>query len=156
MATGTATHKQQQSKQPVTELLSAGMVALDAGDKAQALKIFKHAAARDPYDEQVWWALLKVFDQPEDRRVCFENIVAINPYSTDARRGLRAYYDEIERAAQEAALEKERRQLARKLAIRRGIRTFFRGVGMGIGATLVALVLGGIASVIVYGIGLGI
>ncbi len=155
MATGTAIQNQQKSKQSVNEVLAAGASALDAGDKANALKLFKHAAALDPYNEQVWWALLKVFDEPEDRRVCFENIVAINPYNTDARRGLRAYYDEIERAAEEEAFEKERRKQERKEAVRRGIRTFFRGVGMGIGATIVAMILGGIVSVIIYGVGLG-
>ncbi|MBE2184322.1 MAG: hypothetical protein IAE89_12905 [Anaerolineae bacterium] len=155
MATGTAASHQQHQGQPIDELLAAGSAALKAGDTQKALKIFKHAAARNPYHEQVWWALLQVFDDPEDRRVCYENIVAINPYNTDARRGLRAYHDDIERTAQEATLEKERRKLARKQAIRRGIGTFFRGVMMGIGATLVAMILGGIASVIIYGVGVG-
>ncbi|PJF22481.1 MAG: hypothetical protein CUN56_05795 [Phototrophicales bacterium] len=73
----------------VSELLRAGLVALAAGDKAKAHTLWKQAAALNPKNEAVWLALLEVVNTHDDRRVCLENILAINPNNEAARRQLR-------------------------------------------------------------------
>lgn len=73
----------------VTELLRAGRVALAEGDKAKAHTLWKQAAALRPQDEAIWLALLEVVTTHDDRRVCLENIIAINPQNEVAHRQLR-------------------------------------------------------------------
>lgn len=73
-----------------TELLRAGAVAKAAGDRRKAHELLRRAASLAPYNEQVWLALLDVLDDPRDRRVCLQNIVAINPYNLHAHTELAA------------------------------------------------------------------
>lgn len=73
----------------VNELLRAGRVALAQGDKAKAHTLWKQAAALRPQDEEIWQALLEVVSNHDDRRVCLENIITINPRNEVARRQLR-------------------------------------------------------------------
>lgn len=68
-----------------TELMRAGEVAYATGKRQQAHYIWRRAAMLRPYDEQVWLALLNVVDDDEDRRVCLENIIAINPHNLQAQ-----------------------------------------------------------------------
>jgi hypothetical protein len=67
------------------ELMRAGHVAFSKGKRQQAHDIWRHAAMLHPYDEQVWLALLNVLDSEDDRRVCLQNIVAINPNNLQAQ-----------------------------------------------------------------------
>jgi len=67
------------------ELMRAGQVAYSKGKRQQAHDIWRHAAMLHPYDEQVWLALLNVLDSDDDRRVCLQNIVAINPNNLQAQ-----------------------------------------------------------------------
>lgn len=73
----------------VAKLLSQGMTELRRGDRDRAHELLRQAAALAPYDETVWWALLEVVDHEDDRVVCLENILAINPNNPEARRLLR-------------------------------------------------------------------
>lgn len=70
------------------ELLNAGRSAAVAGQTQYAHDLLRHAALLNPEDENVWWVLLEVVDDPEDKRVCLENILTINPESESARRRL--------------------------------------------------------------------
>ena len=72
-------------------LMKAGSQALAAGDRQTAHERWRAAAIIDPYNEKVWLALLRVLDTDEDRRVCLENIIAINPMNVQARRQLRQH-----------------------------------------------------------------
>lgn len=67
------------------ELMRAGEVAYATGKRQKAHHIWRRAAMLRPYDEQVWLALLNVIDSEEDRRVCLENIIAINPHNLQAQ-----------------------------------------------------------------------
>lgn len=78
------------SNTPVDTLLRRGRTALQRGNRRRAHALWREAATVDPYDERVWQALLTVVETPDDRRVCLENILAINPLNTEARRQLRA------------------------------------------------------------------
>jgi hypothetical protein len=71
------------------ELLQAGQAAFDSGDRAGAHEFWRAAAVANPYDERVWLAMLKLLTSDDDREVCLENIIAINPLNPDARRELR-------------------------------------------------------------------
>ncbi len=73
----------------VAELLTAAANAARSGDRDRAQKLLRRAADTDPYDETIWWELLAVVATHEDRLVCLENILAINPSNAEARRLLR-------------------------------------------------------------------
>jgi hypothetical protein len=79
------------------DLLAAGREAYSQGDKHAAHELWRMAAVANPYDERVWTALMDVLTRDDDREVCLENIIAINPLNPDARRQLRA----IKRSQQE-------------------------------------------------------
>jgi hypothetical protein len=72
------------------DLLAAGREAFNSGDRNAAHELWRMAAVANPYDERVWAALLEVLTSDDDREVCLENIIAINPLNPDARRQLRA------------------------------------------------------------------
>jgi hypothetical protein len=73
----------------VDQLLAAGERAYGEGQRRLAHEVWREAAVVDPYNEQVWIALLKVLDTDEDRRVCLQNILVINPLNVEARHRLR-------------------------------------------------------------------
>lgn len=70
----------------VARLLSDSSSALRAGKRDKAHQLLRQAASLAPYDEAVWWALLEVVDTEDDRVVCLENILAINPDNAEAQR----------------------------------------------------------------------
>jgi hypothetical protein len=76
----------------IDELLWAGRQAYGQGDRLRAMDCWRQAAALRPDDERIWLELLSVVEESEDRRVCLENILTINPANEQARRQLRAYY----------------------------------------------------------------
>lgn len=71
-----------------TRLLQEGMAAARAGDKAQARQLLIQATEIDERSEQAWLWLSGVVDDPEEARICLENVLAINPANERARQGL--------------------------------------------------------------------
>jgi hypothetical protein len=69
-------------------LFNAGKEAARQGDKARAHLFFRRAIEVDPYHELVWLWLASVVLTDEDRRVCFENVLELNPDNPTARRQL--------------------------------------------------------------------
>jgi len=99
-------------------LFKAGKEAARAGDHTQAHRLFRQAVEVDPYHEQVWLWLASVVETDEDRRVCFENVLELNPTNPVARQQLQ----KLEQSALDEAL-------AAEIAARRGLslgRKFFR------------------------------
>lgn len=134
-------------KNPQMEsLLRAGREAFDTGDAGRAHDLWREAAILDPYDERTWLQLLEVLQTPEDRIVCLQNILSINPLNTNARRQLRAYEDREKRIIERTRVEKVIKVQRR--------RTFRGALLAGIAIGLLALLLGIFASVMVYGVGL--
>ena len=76
-----------------------GKDAARAGRNAKARELFRRAVEIDPYREQVWLWLASVVDTDEDRRVCFENVLELNPANPTARRQLQK---QKQRALEEA------------------------------------------------------
>jgi hypothetical protein len=66
-------------------LYKLGRQAAKRGAPAEAHELFRRAIEIDPYHEQVWLWLATVVDSDEDRRVCYENVLELNPDSTSAR-----------------------------------------------------------------------
>ncbi len=116
----------------------AGIEAFRTGDLTLAHDLWREAATVDPYQERVWVALLRVLTTPDDRRVCLENILAINPGNARARREMAA----LERAA----TEKKRRRIVLPLPVR-FILAVFRGLLIGLLATGIGIGV----SIITYG-----
>lgn len=71
------------------DLMRAGHIAYAKGKHHKAHQIWRRAAMMRPYEEQVWLALLSVLDSDNDRRVCLQNIIAINPNNLQAKDQLR-------------------------------------------------------------------
>lgn len=139
--------EQRERNRRADELLQAGKSAYTEGNTRRAHDLWREAATLDPYDERVWLALFRVLETPEDKRVCLENILAINPLNAKARRQLRAYQTAAEREAhiqERLRLQAEAKKRQRRRAMRRSIIT---GLWAGFGG----VILGIIASIIVYG-----
>lgn len=82
------------------KLYKAGKDAAQRGEKAKAHDLLRRAIEIDPYHEQVWLWLASVVDTDEDRRVCFENALRLNPQNAKAKTQL----DRLEQKALEMTL----------------------------------------------------
>ena len=72
----------------VSELLKQGIAACKAGRKAEARALLEQVIELDDHNETAWLWLSGAVDTDEDRRVCLENALTINPDNALARRGL--------------------------------------------------------------------
>lgn len=77
-------------------LMRLGTVSHAQGDYKQAHHYWREAAMLQPENEQVWLALLQVLDSDADRRVCLQNILALNPNNQRAQEQLTALDQEPE------------------------------------------------------------
>lgn len=73
----------------VTELLQRGIAAAKAGRTQEARQALLRATELDERNEQAWLWLSGVVESFEDRRICLENVLAINPDNGYAQSGLR-------------------------------------------------------------------
>ncbi len=128
------------------ELFQAGRSAFAMGNLQQAHDFWKEAARLSPFNEQVWLALLDVIESDDDRRVCLQNILQINPLNVQARRMLNQIVARKESAAQlhneaKTGVKKDKRR-------RRGVfaRAFFLGLVIGISGVIFGIVL----SILIY------
>jgi hypothetical protein len=70
------------------DLLKEGIAALNAGRKAKAHNLLMQVVQQDERNEMAWLWLSGAVDTDEERRICLENVLAINPNNGVARRGL--------------------------------------------------------------------
>ena len=68
--------------------LDEGIAAARAGDRERARERLLWAVDRDEKNVTAWWWLSQVVDSPEDREVCLENVLALDPAHTEARESL--------------------------------------------------------------------
>lgn len=122
-------------------LMTAGEEAFAKGQLRTAHDLWRQAAALNPYAEAVWLALLRVIEEDEDRRVCLQNVIAINPLNVQARRQLRGYELRMERYTERLRQRSETQELLRaqmldrrRVQVRRVLLTLF----------LLAVALGGL------------
>ena len=68
--------------------LQQAIAAIKAGDKAAGQRLLAEVIRNDPRNEAAWLWMSAVLDSDEQRRVCLERVLAINPDSATARQGL--------------------------------------------------------------------
>ena len=61
-----------------------------SGDTDQGREILEEILETDENNEEVWLWLSSVVDTDEDREICLENVLAINPNNVVAKKGLEA------------------------------------------------------------------
>jgi ferric-dicitrate binding protein FerR (iron transport regulator) len=74
-----------QAPKEFLHLYKAGKTAAKQGENAKAHDLLRQAVEIDPYHEQVWLWLASVVETDEDRRVCFENVLELNPDNMTAK-----------------------------------------------------------------------
>jgi tetratricopeptide (TPR) repeat protein len=72
----------------MSETLQRGIALARAGKRAEARELLMQVVEADEQNEQAWLWLSGVMDQPEDIRVCLENVLALNPENRQARQGV--------------------------------------------------------------------
>jgi len=143
----TAQIYQSDSNPEFGRLMSEGRAAYNKGDHKLAHELWRQAAMLEPYNEQVWLALLDVLDKKEDRRVCLQNILSINPMNIQARRMLRSYETEDQRETHNREQTKKRAKAVKRqrwVLVRRAV---LMGILLGVTGIVFAIVL----SILLYG-----
>jgi tetratricopeptide (TPR) repeat protein len=84
-------------------LMDEGIAAAKSGQAAQARDLLMQVVEADENNESAWLWLSGVVESLEDRQVCLENVLALNPDSVAAQKGL-AWIDQ-QRAKQGSSLE---------------------------------------------------
>ncbi len=72
----------------LNSLLNEGIAAAKAGQTAQARDLLLQIVEADENNESAWLWLSGVVESLEDRQVCLENVLALNPDSVAAQKGL--------------------------------------------------------------------
>jgi hypothetical protein len=83
----------------VQELVRQGIEAAREGKKAAARDFFERAVELDSREERAWFWLASVSDTDEEKRICLERVLEINPGNTRAQQAL----DKIEAQDQDLA-----------------------------------------------------
>jgi hypothetical protein len=86
--------------EPFARMMRLGQACYVQGARKQAHRYWRRAALIDPGNEDVWLALLNVVETEEDRQVCLQNILAINPHNKQVQ----AQLGVIEPSPQESPL----------------------------------------------------
>jgi hypothetical protein len=127
--------------------MQAGRAALNAGRRKDAHRIWKEAAELDPYNEQVWIALLEVVNNDHDKQVCLQNILQINALNVQARREL----NRVDAKLQRAELKLRESQRADRGQRRRRRTVIFRAMLLGIAIGLSGVLFAIVISILIYG-----
>jgi hypothetical protein len=72
----------------VDALVNEGIAALKSGRRAEARQALQKATEIEQQNEKAWLWLSAVVDTPEERLICLENVLALNPSNQKAQRGL--------------------------------------------------------------------
>ncbi len=69
-------------------MLNKAIIAAKAGRKAEARQLLEAVLDADERNERAWLWLSGVVDSDEERVICLENVLSINPGNQAARKGL--------------------------------------------------------------------
>jgi tetratricopeptide (TPR) repeat protein len=69
-------------------LLKRGIAAAKAGAVEQARALLMQVVEQDEENERAWLWLSAVVESDEERRICLENVLTLNPDNAPARKGL--------------------------------------------------------------------
>lgn len=70
------------------QLLQSAQQALAAGDRPRARELLLHVVATDETNAAAWWALGQVVESPDEREICLENVLTLEPEHAAARQAL--------------------------------------------------------------------
>lgn len=73
----------------IQQVLRQGIAAARAGDKEKARRLLGQVVTHDKWNEKAWLWLSDVVQTDEQRKVCLENVLAINPRNALAKAGLK-------------------------------------------------------------------
>ncbi len=68
--------------------LRAGITAVKKGDRVQGRELLEKVLAADERSEQAWLWLSGAVETAEERQICLENVLTINPNNALAKKGL--------------------------------------------------------------------
>jgi hypothetical protein len=72
----------------ISTALADAIAAARTGRRAEARALLTEVVQTDTHNEQAWLWLSGVLDDPEEQRICLENVLTVNPHNPHARRGL--------------------------------------------------------------------
>lgn len=72
----------------VTATLNQAIAAAKAGHKAEARRLLEAVLEADERNEKAWLWLSATVESDEERSICLENVLTINPHNEMARKGL--------------------------------------------------------------------
>jgi hypothetical protein len=72
----------------INALLQEGIAAARAGQRERACDLLMQVIEQDEENVAAWLWLSGVVDSLEDREVCLENVLTLDPDNEHARRGL--------------------------------------------------------------------
>ena len=78
------------ASEELSRLLSEARKAVATGNRPEARRLLEDALTIDDNNVQAWLLLARVVDTPRERRICYENILDIDPNNSEARRALEA------------------------------------------------------------------
>lgn len=84
------------SSDSVENLLHEGIVAAKAGERERARDLLMRVVEQDEDRPQAWLWLSGVVDDLEDREICLENVLALDPENPYARKGLALVREKLE------------------------------------------------------------
>jgi hypothetical protein len=70
-------------------LLASGIAAVQEGRNADARRLLYQVIQQDSRNEAAWFWLSGAVENDEDRIICLENVLKINPDNEAAQRGLK-------------------------------------------------------------------
>jgi hypothetical protein len=74
----------------ITAALNQAILAAKAGRNSEARRLLESVLNVDERNEQAWLWMSGVVDDAEERAICLENVLTINPDNQVARQGLAA------------------------------------------------------------------
>ena len=86
--------------------MQEGIIAAKAGQYEQARFRLLDVVEQNQTNETAWFWLYQVFDRRDDKRICLENLLTINPGNEWARQELLNYLDPAEIAHYQAQASK--------------------------------------------------
>jgi hypothetical protein len=95
------------TRHDIEQWLEEGILAAKAGQNEQARFRLLDVVEQDQTNETAWFWLYQVFDRHNDKRICLENLLTINPNNEWARQELLKYLDPAEAAQFSAAKPQE-------------------------------------------------
>lgn len=72
----------------VDALIDAAKSAIKTGNKEAAREYLDQVVENSEYNEEAWFLLYQVVDTDEERRICLENVLELNPEHDEARAAL--------------------------------------------------------------------